>query len=41
MNKAGETFAWRMLQGKVVKVKVKHELYQDAVQERISAILPS
>lgn len=40
MNKAGETFAWRMLSGKMVKVKVTHELYNEQVQERISAVLP-
>lgn len=40
MNKPGEPFAWRMLQGKVVKVKVAHEMYQDAIQERIAAVLP-
>ena len=41
MNKPGEPFSWRMLQGKVVKVKVSHELYNEAIQERVSAILPS
>lgn len=40
-NVAGQPFAWRMLQGKIVKVKVTHELYNDAVQERVSSILPS
>lgn len=39
-NKAGEPFAWRMLTGKVVKVKVAHELYNDAIQERVAAVLP-
>ena len=41
MNKAGEVFAWRMLQGKVVKVKIKHELYNETIQERVAAVLPS
>ena len=41
LNKPGETFAWRMLQGKVVKVQVKHELYQEAVQERVGQVLAS
>lgn len=41
MNKPGEPFAWRMLQGKVVKVKIAHEMYNDAIQERIAAVLPS
>ena len=40
-NKAGEAFAWRMLQGKVVKVKINHELYNEQIQERVGAILPS
>ena len=40
MNRAGEPFAWRMLQGKVIKVKIAHELYNDQIQERVSAILP-
>lgn len=41
MNVPGQTFAWRMLQGKVVKVKINHELYNEAIQERIGAVLPS
>jgi len=40
MNKPGDVFAWRMLQGKVVKVKLAHELYNDTIQERVAAILP-
>lgn len=40
-NKAGEAFAWRMLQGKTVKVKVSHELYEGQIQERVAQILPS
>ena len=40
MNRAGEAFAWRMLQGKVVKVKIAHELYQEQIQERVAAVLP-
>lgn len=41
LNVAGEPFAWRMLTGKVVKVKITHELYNEAIQEKIAAILPS
>ena len=41
MNVLGQPFAWRMLVGKVVKIKLSHELYNEAIQERISAILPS
>lgn len=40
LNKPGEPFAWRMLTGRVVKVKINHELYQEAIQERVSAVLP-
>ena len=40
LNVPGEPFAWRMLTGKVVKVKITHELYNEAIQEKISAILP-
>ena len=40
MNVAGEPFAWRMLTGKIVKVKIEHELYNEALQERIKQILP-
>jgi len=40
MNKPGEVFAWRMLSGRPVKVKIKHEMYEGNIQERIGAILP-
>lgn len=40
-NVPGEAFAWRMLTGRVVKVKIAHELYQESLQEKIAAILPS
>ena len=40
-NVAGQPFAWRMLQGKVVKVKVSHELYEGNIQERPTQVLPS
>jgi len=40
LNKPGEPFAWRMLTGRVVKVKITHELYQEAIQERVGAVLP-
>lgn len=39
LNKPGDVFAWRMLQGKVVKVQITHEIYNDAVQERIGNVL--
>lgn len=34
-NVAGEPFAWRNLTGKVVKIKITHEIYNDAPQERL------
>lgn len=41
LNRPGEPFAWRMLTGRVVKVKLAHELYEGNIQERITQILPS
>ena len=38
MNKPGEPFAWRMLTGRVVKVKINHEMYEGAVQERVGGV---
>ena len=38
MNKPGEPFAWRMLQGRMVKVKMTHELYEGAIQERVAGV---
>lgn len=40
LNKPGEPFAWRMLQGRVVRVKITHEIYQGNIQERVSGIFP-
>jgi len=40
LNEPGTTFAWRMLTGRVVKVKVAHELYEGSIVERVAAILP-
>lgn len=39
LNKPGDVFAWRRLQGQVVKVKIEHEMYQGDIQERIGAVL--
>lgn len=39
LNKPGDTFSWRMLTGKVVKVKVAHEMYEGQVQERVANVL--
>lgn len=41
LNKPGEAFNWRMIQGKPVKVSVKHELYEGNIQERIDTVLPA
>jgi len=38
LNKPGDTFSWRQLTGRVVKVKVDHELYEGNIQERITGI---
>mgnify|MGYP003658102023 CR=1 FL=1 len=40
LNKPGEPFAWRMLQGRTVKVKLAHELYEGNIVEKVNAILP-
>ena len=40
LNKPGEPFAWRMLTGKVVKVKLTHEMYNNSPVEKVAAILP-
>jgi len=40
-NTPGAVLAWRMLQGKPVKIKIAHELYNEQIQERIAQILPS
>lgn len=40
LNKPGEPFAWRMLTGRPVKVKVVHELYEGNIVEKVGQILP-
>jgi hypothetical protein len=39
LNKPGDTFNVRMLQGRPIKVKLKHEVYNNAPQERIDSVL--
>lgn len=39
MNKPGDAFAFRMLTGRPVKVKVDHELYNGEIQERVGNVL--
>ena len=41
LNVPGEAFAWRMLQGRTVNVKLAHELYEGNVVEKVAQILPS
>lgn len=41
LNVPGEPFAWRMLEGRIVKVKLAHELYDGNIVERVNQILPS
>lgn len=38
-NVPGEAFAWRMLQGRTVKVKIAHEMYEGAIQEKVAMVL--
>lgn len=38
-NVPGEAFAWRMLQGRTVKVKIAHEMYEGATQEKVAMVL--
>jgi len=39
MNNPGDAFSWRKLEGQVVKVKIKHEMYEDTIRENISQVL--
>ena len=39
-NKAGESWSWRMLQGKTVKGKVAHEDYQGNIVEKVAGVFP-
>lgn len=38
LNKPGDVFSWRQIQGRVLKLKIKHEMYEGNIQERIGAI---
>jgi hypothetical protein len=40
-NVAGVPWSWRQLQGKMVNVKINHELYEGQIQERVGNVLPS
>lgn len=39
LNKPGDVWAWAKAIGQPVKVKVKHEMYQGEIQERVGLIL--
>ena len=39
LNKPGDVFSWRMLQGRVVKVKIDHEMYEGLPVDRVGALL--
>jgi len=41
MNNPGEPFAWRMLQGRPVKVKLAHEMYEGNIVEKVVLVLPA
>jgi len=41
LNVPGEPFAWRMLEGRPVKVKLAHELYEENIVEHVAQIFPS
>ena len=38
LNKPGEAFSWRMLQGHQVLVQIAHELYNNETQERVTGV---
>lgn len=38
MNKPGDSFSFRRLEGQVITVKVGHEIYQDAPVERVVGV---
>lgn len=38
MNKPGDTFSARKMHGKLITVRVKHELWNDNIQERIDGV---
>lgn len=39
MNKAGDVFSARKMQGCVVKVKLSHEMYEDSIIERVGGVV--
>lgn len=39
LNNTGDKFSWAMMQGRVVKVKVSHESFDEGIVERINGVL--
>lgn len=38
MNKPGDVFSFRMMQGRMVRVKIAHEVYQGDVMDKIDSV---
>lgn len=38
MNKAGDVWSWRKAGGQVLKVRIKHDMYEGEIQERIGGL---
>lgn len=38
LNKPGDQFSFRVMQGRMVRVSIKHELYEGNIQERIGGV---
>ena len=38
MNKAGEAFSFRAMQGRVIKAKIKHDPYEGDIYDKIDAV---
>lgn len=39
LNKPGDVFSFRKLEGKLVKVKIEHEVYQGDIMDRVNTVL--
>lgn len=39
LNKPGDVFSFRKLEGRLVKVKIDHELYQGDIMDRVGTVL--
>lgn len=38
MNKPGDKFSARKMEGQIIKVKISHEIYNDQIQERVTSV---